>query len=155
MSLGLPPAAVHHLGDLDVLDGDSSFGAGAYVLYFVADPATRMVLGVMALLGVMWSSSYLSIVDRMIRALNERRRLRRYPKLRSRVAQMVDEIKRMHWRVADLDRGFRKEDAVRAEIEAIQRHLTELVEGLSEVAGVEGNDPARPRSADRLRESVT
>jgi hypothetical protein len=132
----------------------TSFGAGVYVLYFVAEPAMRMVFGVMALLGVMWSSSYLSVVDRMIRALDGQRRLRRYPKLRSRVGQMVDEVKRMHWLVVDMDRGFRKEDTVRAEMEAIQLRLSEWVESLPEVAGVEGNDPPRVRDADQLRDSV-
>lgn len=133
----------------------ASFGAGVYVLYFVADPAMRMIFGLISLVSLMWTSSYLSIVNRVVRAVDDRRRLRRYPKLRSRVVQIVDEVKRMHWLAVDLDRGHRNGEAVHAEMEVIQRRLSELVESLPEVAGVERNDPARPRSADRLRESLT
>lgn len=116
----------------------TSFAIGYYALYFVTNPTARLILGMFALISVMWTSSYVGLIDRMASALDERRRLRRYPQLRSRVVLMLDEIKRMHWLVVDMDRGFRDKDTGRAEMEGIRQRLVELVEGLPEVAGVEG-----------------
>ena len=112
--------------------------AEAYVLYALPDPAVRIGLGLLPIVPIMWASSRLGIVDRFARALDERRRARRYVQLRSRTAQLLEEIKRMNWLVVDIQRGFRDEAAGEAELEAIQKRIWEIVEGLPDVAGKEG-----------------
>jgi len=115
-----------------------SLAAEIFVLYVLTEPGVRVGLGVLPLIPIMWASSRLGIVDRFSRALYERKRTRRYVRLRARVDQLLEEIKRMNWVVVDMERGLCTEEAARGELEASRSRLRKLVDGLPEVAGLQG-----------------
>jgi hypothetical protein len=120
----------------------SSIGAEVFILYSVSVPVVRLGLGLLPLTPIMWASARLGIVDRFARALDERKRVRRYVRFRARVVQMLEEVKRMNWVVVDMERGFCSEEAAKDELEAIQTRLRKLVDGLPDVAGLHGSASA-------------
>ena len=122
----------------------AAVGFEAFVLYAIPDPAIRIGLGLVPIVPIMWASSRLGIVDRFARALDERRRARHYFRLRARVSQLLDDVRRMNWVVVDVHRGYRSEESGRLEVERLHARMKEIVETLPEVAGKTGPVEEQP-----------
>lgn len=104
-------------------------------LYFVDDPFTRLSLGLLLLVPIVWSAARVGVVDLVAQSPVERAQRRRFTALRSQVQQLLDEIRRLNWLAVDAERGFRSSDTARREMDAIETRLTDLIRQIRATAG--------------------
>ena len=86
---------------------------------------------------IVWTSARLGVVERIRRSWAERGYRRRFIPLRTQVDVLMREIRRLNWTALDARRGIREEEAVKAEMDAIEANLVDMVKRLRSVAGEE------------------
>lgn len=109
--------------------------AEALVLYLIAEPETRLIVGLLLLAVVVWSAARLGVLEVFPREAARKIEQRRFSRLRSQVRQLLDEIRRLNWMAVDVDRGFRDRDTATEEMDLIEGRLKELIEEIRGVAG--------------------
>jgi len=107
----------------------------ALVLLFVDDPWVRLLLGLLLLAVIVWSSARIGVLDIITRAPVEPVYKRRFVRLRGQVQQLLDEIRRLNWMAVDVERGFRNRDAATHEMDVIEARLKELIAQIRSTAG--------------------
>lgn len=107
---------------------------GAVMLY-VESPMARLVLGLLLLAIIVWSSARVGVMDLVTRTPVERIHRRRFVRLRGQVQQLLDEIRRLNWMAVDVERGFRSRQKALSEMDAIVDRLRYLVEDIRGTAG--------------------
>ncbi len=114
------------------------------VLYLVEPASTRLLLGLLVLLPIMWpvvwATRHFGVLGKVTQKVAAESHKRRYKKLRSQVEQLLEEVKRLNWLAVDVKRGFRKEEETVAEVEAVKRRITEIVNKIPAAAGSAEND---------------
>jgi hypothetical protein len=109
--------------------------ADAAVLYFGAEPAARLSLGLLLLAPIVWASARLGVVELVTQTPSDRVHKRRFVRLRAQVQQLLDEIRRLNWMAVDVERGFRSREAARGEMDNIEIRLKDLIEEIRGTAG--------------------
>jgi hypothetical protein len=56
-------------------------------------------------------------------------------RLRRRVDQLLEEVRRLNWLAVDADRGFRAREEAIAEMDAIEARLREIIAEIRKAAG--------------------
>jgi hypothetical protein len=107
----------------------------AYVLVFVDDPWRRLLLGLLLLAIIVWSSARIGVLDLITGAPAEPVYKRRFVRLRGQVQQLLDEIRRLNWMAVDVERGFRSRDAAVQEMDVIEARLKKIIEEIRGTAG--------------------
>jgi hypothetical protein len=107
----------------------------ALVLLFVDDPWTRLLLGLLLLAVVVWSSARIGVLDIITRSPVEPVYKRRFVRLRGQVQQLLDEIRRLNWMAVDVERGFRNRESATQEMDLIEARLKELIAQIRSTAG--------------------
>ncbi len=107
----------------------------AVVLYFGDDPATRLALGLVLLIPIVWSSARLGVVDLVTESREDRVHRRRFVRLRAQVQQLLDEIRRLNWMAVDAERGFRDRETAAEEMDAIEDRLKDMIADIRSTAG--------------------
>ena len=107
----------------------------AYVLVFVDDPWRRLLLGLLLLAVIVWSSARIGVLDLITGAPAEPVYKRRFVRLRGQVQQLLDEIRRLNWMAVDVERGFRSRDAAVQEMDVIEERLKKIIEEIRGTAG--------------------
>jgi len=105
------------------------------VLYAVDVPQTRLVVGLLLLAVIVWSSARLGVSELLPDAHARKMNQRRFVRLRSQVGQLLDEIRRLNWMAVDAERGFRSRDTAVREMDQIEGRLKDLIEEIRSVAG--------------------
>ncbi len=128
-------------------------GANAYILFFATDQFLRLGLGLILLAPLLWAAARVGVYahthKEMVRQLP-----RRYRLLRSRVGQMLDEIRRMNWTAVDMDRGVRDPGEALKELDAIEQGLLKAIPKIRQAAGtVTSEGPELPPEEDDQPES--
>ncbi len=113
--------------------------ADALVLYLLDDPLVRFYLGLVILmvatLLTVWATR--RFTTRQPTVIHQRR----FYKLRGRVTQFLSEISRLNGVVIDAQRGIRKPETAKAEIDAIEQRLHEIIHQIRDAAGQAGPPP--------------
>jgi len=107
----------------------------AALLYFGQDPLLRLVLGLLLLAIVVWSSARLGVVDLLSQSPADQIHKRRFVLLRSQVQQLLDEIRRLNWMAVDVERGFRTRDKALRDMDVIEGRLRDLIAEIRGTAG--------------------
>ncbi|MEE9134215.1 MAG: hypothetical protein V3U13_11710 [Gemmatimonadota bacterium] len=107
----------------------------AAVLYFASDPLLRLVLGLLLLAVIVWSSSRLGFIGFLSQSPTEQIHKRRFVLLRSQVQQLLHEIRRLNWMAVDVERGFRSSEQALREMDAIEERLKEIIADIRSAAG--------------------
>ncbi len=107
----------------------------AAVLYFAGGPLLRLVLGLLLLAVVVWSSSRLGVIGFLSQSPTEQIHKRRFVLLRSQVQQLLHEIRRLNWMAVDVERGFRSREQALREMDAIEERLKEIIADIRSAAG--------------------
>ncbi|MFB3110475.1 MAG: hypothetical protein ACE10G_00405, partial [Gemmatimonadales bacterium] len=68
---------------------------------------------------------------------------RRFSRLRRWTKELLREISRLNWTVVDVDRGFRNRETSKAEIEAIETRIYEIIEEIKDAAGRQDLEPEK------------
>ena len=121
----------------------AAFLVEAAVLYFVDDPMARSVVGVLLIFPIVWIVVRTNTVEMIsdipdIRDLDKKRH---FKGLRSRVVQLLDEIRRLNGMAVDAERGFRDRDEAMREMDRIESHLKEIISEIRSAAGQSAVDP--------------
>ena len=117
-----------------------AFLVEAAVLYFVDEPMTRAVVGMLLIIPIVWIVARTNTVE-TISEIPDRNKKRHFKGLRSRVAQLLDEIRRLNGMAVDAERGFRDRDQAMREMDRIESHLKEII---SEIRNAAGQSEAEP-----------
>ncbi|MGD8698322.1 MAG: hypothetical protein PVJ43_03465 [Gemmatimonadales bacterium] len=107
----------------------------ALVLLFIDDPWMRLLLGLLLLAVIVWSSARIGVLDIITRAPVEPVYKRRFVRLRGQVQQLLDEIRRLNWMAVDVERGFRNRESATQEMDIIETRLKELIAQIRSTAG--------------------
>jgi hypothetical protein len=107
----------------------------AAVLYYGPNPATRLGVGLLLLVVIMWLSARLGVVSRISQSLSKGYKRRQFVKLRATVDQFLDEVRRLNWAAAGAQRGFRSAEEARKDLDAVEARLHELVGHIRASAG--------------------
>ena len=120
-----------------------AFLVEAAVIYFVDEPMTRAVVGVLFIFPIVWIVARTNTVGITsdIPDIRDSAKKRRFKGLRSRVAQLLDEIRRLNWMAVDAERGFRNRDEAMREMDRIEHRLKEII---SEIRSTAGQSEAEP-----------
>ena len=114
------------------------------VLFFVEPAWTRLFLGLLLLLPIMWPvvwmTRHFGLIGKVMEIVTDPSRRRQFLKLRSLTVQLVEDVKRLNWLTFDAKRGVRKDEDIAAELEAVKRRLHELVDQMPAAAGL--SEPA-------------
>jgi hypothetical protein len=122
----------------------AAFLVEAAVLYLVDDPMVRAVAGVLLIFPILWIVGRTKTVE-TISEFPDLDKKRHFKGLRARVAQLLDEIRRLNWMAVDADRGFRDRDQAMREMDRIERRLKEII---SEIRSAAGQSEEEPESGD-------
>lgn len=109
--------------------------ADALVLVFVDDPWGRLLLGLLLLAVIVWSSARIGVLDLITGSPTEPVYKRRFVRLRGQVQQLLDEIRRLNWMAVDVERGFRSRDTAAQEMDVIEARLKTIIEEIRGTAG--------------------
>lgn len=112
----------------------AAFLVEAAVLYFVDDPMARAVLGVLLIFPIVWIVSRTTTPE-TFSDIPEADKKRHFKGLRARVAQLLDEIRRLNGMAVDADRGFRNRDEAMLEMDRIENRLKEIISEIRSAAG--------------------
>ena len=112
----------------------AAFLVEAAVLYFVDDPLARAVLGVLLIFPIVWIVTRTNTAQTLSEIPDEDRK-RHFKGLRARVAQLLDEIRRLNWMAVDAERGFRNRDEAMREMDRIESRLKEIISEIRSTAG--------------------
>ncbi len=107
----------------------------ATILFILPGPWTRLILGMSLLVPLLILASHLGVPGLVGDLPTIRIRHRRFPLLRTNVAALLDEVRRLNWLVVDLDRGFRDRDTGATDMEISRKRLGELLEEIKRTAG--------------------
>ncbi len=115
----------------------------AAVLYFVDDPMTRAVVGVLLIFPIVWIVARTStvVMTSDIPDIPDSDKKRHFKGLRSRVAQLLDEIRRLNGMAVDAERGFRDRDQAMREMDRIESRLKEIISEIRSAAGQSAGEP--------------
>lgn len=114
----------------------------AIILFTIAGPWTRLILGMGLVAPLILLASHLELAGRFGDLPTIIHRRRYFPTLRTNVGALLDEVRRFNWLVVDLDRGVHDRDTVATNMEISKRRLGELLKEIMRTAGqyVEGSD---------------
>ncbi len=118
------------------------------VLLLVEDTRVRVLLGLLLLALVVWSSARLGPITRATESLRDVIPTRRYLQLRSNVQQLLAEIRRLNWLTVDTERGFRSRAQAREEIKSIESRLRKLLDQIVHSAGQEALGQPKPSEVE-------
>ena len=104
------------------------------VVYFVQNPMMRSVVGMLLILPILWIVSRTDMTEIMTEMYDGDKK-RHFKGLRSRVVQLLDEIRRLNWLAVDAERGFRSRDEALREMDLIESHLKEIISDIRRAAG--------------------
>jgi hypothetical protein len=107
----------------------------AAILATVSEVWMRLTLGLTLLVPIVLVSAHLELAEAFASMGPTQVRPRRFPALRANVNAFLTEVKRLNWLVVDLDRGFGREQATSAEIEACQQRMEALLLEIRKTAG--------------------
>jgi hypothetical protein len=108
---------------------------GATALFYTgSEPGLRAGLGLLLLIAIVATSTRLGVAELITRTLTPRSQ-RRFHRLRSHVARLLDEIKLLNGIAEDQNRGFRGREKAEQELDAIEGRIRHLIEGVRQVAG--------------------
>jgi len=107
----------------------------AIVLYFAVDPLLRLIVGLLLLVAIVWTSARIGVVDILGQSPPETIHKRRFGLLRAQVQQLLAEIRRLNWIAVDVERGFRTRDRALSEMDAIEERLRRLIAEIRGTAG--------------------
>lgn len=118
----------------------AAFLVEAAVLYLVDDPMVRAVAGVLLIFPILWIVGRTRMVE-TISEFPDSDKKRHFKGLRARVAQLLDEIRRLNWMAVDAERGFRDHDQAMREMDRIERRLKEIISEIRSLAGQSEEEP--------------
>ena len=127
-------------GTLQLVALFAAFLVEAAVLYFVDNPMARAVAGVLLIFPILWIVAHTKTAE-MTAEFPDSDKKRHFKGLRARVAQLLDEIRRLNWMAVDAERGFRDHDKAMSEMDRIERHLKEIISEIRSAAGQSATDP--------------
>ncbi len=135
------------LRSLQLVFLSAAFLVEAGVLYFVDDPMTRAIVGVLLIFPIVWIVTRSSAVE-MISDIHDVDKKRHFIGLRARVVQLLAEIRRLNWMAVDAERGFRDRDQAMREMDRIESRLKEIISEIRSAAGQSAGEPEA--GAERL-----
>ena len=94
----------------------------------------RAVVGVLMILPIVWIVARTGTVE-MITEIPVGIKQRHFKGVRTRVVQLLDEIRRLNWLAVDAERGFRDKDEAMHEMDRIESRLKEIISEIRQSAG--------------------
>lgn len=134
---------LHRLSYRTILTGlvlALSVGAEAYVLYFIDEPWSRVGIGLLLLAVIMWASARLGLAERLRGAVTRQFKIRRFLRLRGLIDELITCARLLNGLKVDIERGVKRGDPARTELERLEKRLDELVDQVKDAAGKADQD---------------
>jgi hypothetical protein len=107
----------------------------ALVLYFLNDAAPRLIIGLLLVPIILWSGVRFEITAMDANQPRGAPRGRVFRELRSQVALLLEQIRRLNWIAVDAERGFRNQDQALSEMDEIEDKIREIITDVRRAAG--------------------
>ena len=125
-------------------------GAEGAVIYFMANPLLRLVLGILLLAPIIFAGSRLGVVDHFLSVVSPTIHPRRHTRMRALVDHFLEEIRRLNSLAMDRRLGVRSPEKTDEMLDSLENKLVELVGQIRGAAG-EVNDEAQGPAGEKTR----
>ena len=104
------------------------------MLYYPVDAGPRLIVGLLLLPIILWAGTRLE-VEEVLQQGSPVSRGRVFRELRSQVALLLEQARRLNWIAVDAERGFRNQDEAMREMDAIENEMREIITDVRAAAG--------------------
>ena len=113
----------------------------AVVLYFPVQAAPRLVIGLLLVPIILWAGIRVEIAAMVATESRWTSRGRVFRDLRSRVAVLLEHVRRLNWIAVDAERGFRDRDEAMREMDEIEKEIRGMITDVRKAAGRANSAP--------------
>ena len=113
----------------------------AVVLYFPADDAQRLIIGMLLIPIILWAGVRFEVTTMLATQSSWASRGRVFRELRSQVVLLLEHVRRLNWIAVDAERGFRNQDDAIREMDEIEKGIREIITDVRRAAGRPTSEP--------------